>query len=43
MTPLVDSILFLVGIYWPFMLVAGVAGMAVGWVNLARRAREDAP
>ncbi|GEM_PF-1599810 len=42
MMPLIDSIVFLLGVYWPFMVVAAGVGIVTGWLNLGRNAGEDA-
>jgi hypothetical protein len=34
MVPLVDTVLFLLGVYWPFMAVALVVGLITGWISL---------
>jgi hypothetical protein len=30
-----DTVLFLLGVYWPFMAVAGVVGLVTGWWSLS--------
>ena len=32
----VDSVMYLLAIYWPYMAGAGVIGIAVGWFSYAR-------
>lgn len=42
MAALLDSALFLVGVYWPFMAVAGLVGLVTGWFSLSRDQGEGA-
>lgn len=42
MAPVVNTVLFLVGVYWPFMAVAGLVGLVTGWVSLSPRPDEGA-
>lgn len=39
---LLDSALFLVGVYWPFVAAAGLVGLVTGWLSLSREPGEDA-
>lgn len=34
MIPLVDTVLFLMGVYWPYMAIALGIGLITGWVSL---------
>ena len=34
MAPMLDSVLFLVSVYWPFMAIAGLVGLVTGWRRL---------
>ena len=36
MAPLLESVLFLLGVYWPFMAIAGAVGLVTGWLSLSR-------
>ena len=42
MAPLLDSALFLFGVYWPFMAVAGLVGLVTGWLSLSHKPDEGA-
>lgn len=34
---LLASLLFLIGVYWPFMAVAALVGLVTGWLSLGHR------
>lgn len=36
MSSMLDSVLFLLGVYWPFMAAAGAVGLITGWLSLGR-------
>jgi hypothetical protein len=36
MGSMLDSIVFLLGVYWPFMAVAAAVGLVTGWLSLSR-------
>lgn len=40
MAALLDTVLFLVGVYWPYMAVAATIGLVTGWLSLSRRPDE---
>jgi hypothetical protein len=42
MPSLLDTVFFLVGVYWPFMAGAALVGLVTGWLSLARRPGEGA-
>jgi hypothetical protein len=31
----VDTLTFLIGLYWPYMLVAALVGAGAGWLSLS--------
>lgn len=37
-----ETVAFLVGYYWSYMVGAGLVGLVVGWRNMALPKREDA-
>lgn len=43
MAPLLDTVMFLIGVYWPFVAVSGLVGVVTGWLSLSRRTDEGAP
>ena len=42
MATLIDSGVFLLGAYWPFVLGAALVGVATGWLSLGRKPGEGA-
>ena len=34
-----DSLIYLLEVYWPFVLGAGVVGLGTGWFSVASRKR----
>ena len=40
MASLLGSVLFLVGVYWPFMAGAALVGVVTGWLSLSRKPDE---
>ena len=32
----VDSLMYILGIYWPYMVAAAVIGVSAGWLSFAR-------
>ena len=42
MAPVLNAVLFLVSVYWPFMAIAGVVGLVTGWLSLSTRPDEGA-
>lgn len=32
-----DSLVYLVGVYWPFLLAAGLVGLVTGWRSVSGR------
>lgn len=40
MVPLINTVLFLLGVYWPFMTLALVVGLITGWISLDRNPGE---
>jgi len=43
MASLFNSLVFLLGVYWPFMVVAGLIGLVTGWLSLGRKPDEGMP
>ena len=37
MATLLNSVLFLVAVYWPFMAGAALVGLVTGWLSLGRK------
>lgn len=42
MTSVLNAVLFLVSVYWPFMAVAALVGLVTGWLSLGKRPNEGA-
>jgi hypothetical protein len=42
MTSVLNTVLFLISVYWPFMAVAGLVGLVTGWLSLSARPDEGA-
>lgn len=42
MASVLSAVLFLVGVYWPFMAIAGLVGLVTGWLSLNTRPDEGA-
>ena len=42
MASALNAVVFLVGVYWPFMAGAALVGLVTGWLSLARRPGEGA-
>jgi len=38
MPAVLQSVLFLISVYWPYMAVAGAIGLVTGWLSLSREA-----
>lgn len=38
--PMVNAVLFLISVYWPFMALAGLVGLVTGWLSLGREPGE---
>lgn len=34
-----DSLIYLVEVYWPFLMAAGLVGLATGWLTTSARGR----
>ena len=43
MSDLLETVVFICGIYWPYMAVAAAIGLVTGWLSLSRRPGEGAP
>ena len=42
MASALNAVGFLVGVYWPFMAVAGLVGLVTGWLSLNGKPDEGA-
>lgn len=42
MFPTLNAVTFLIGTYWPFMVMAGLVGVVTGWLSVTRPPGRDA-
>lgn len=40
MAGVLSSVQFLIGVYWPFLIVAAFVGLVTGWLSLGRKQGE---
>jgi hypothetical protein len=40
MAEVLNSVQFLIGVYWPFLAVAGAVGLVTGWLSLSGKQGE---